>query len=108
VQNKGKKMKADYDFNNDVLSSLNKIRIDMNNMNERLENLEKKLVNKVIQKLEFHFIFLNFKKNESSNVSEDTSNSTNETIQDESPIVNKLFDEINDMKKLILDNLDTL
>ncbi len=101
-------MKADYDFNNDVLSSLNKIRIDMNNMNERLENLEKKLVNKVIQKLEFHFIFLNFKKNESSNVSEDTSNSTNETIQDESPIVNKLFDEINDMKKLILDNLDTL
>jgi hypothetical protein len=58
--------------------------------------------------LEFHFIFLNFKKNESSNVSEDTSNSTNETIQDESPIVNKLFDEINDMKKLILDNLDTL
>ncbi len=58
--------------------------------------------------MEFHFIFLNFKKNESSNVSEDTSNSTNETIQDESPIVNKLFDEINDMKKLILDNLDTL
>ncbi len=45
MQNNGKKMKADYDFNNDVLSSLNKIRIDMNNMNERLENLEKKLVN---------------------------------------------------------------